>query len=181
MEQKDVKTIELVGKTQDGDEVYHVVSKGGLHKMLKKTKRGDFNTLGQGNHRAVARVLANQLEKNIGWFPSLFKSDDMSFIKQFELDNKIIPDSTPSNHISQAVWNANASKVDDPMLKLYYTSKSLSHFQAAGLDMSNSLIKLNDTLSKLNKSVSMDKPFDEELLIISYEKKNNKPFPSSGI
>lgn len=178
MTQKDIKTIELVGKSQDGSDIYWVEGKGGLHKMIKKTKRGDFNTLGQGNHRAVARVLANQFEKNIEWSQSLFKSEDYSMIKQFETENRIIPESTTQNHISQAVWNTNAAKTSDPLLKLYHTNQALSHFEAAGLNRSQALMKLNDTFSKLGKSTIMDKPFDDDLLKIAYEKKHNKPFPT---
>jgi len=175
---KDIKEIELIGKSQDGCDVYHVAGKGGLHQILKKKKKGDFQILGQGNHRGVARVLANQIEKNINWSESMFKSEDADFIKQYEKDNKLVPDSNMSNHLAQAVWHSHLQTAGNAIGKLYHGLQALAHCQAAGLDKSKSLEVINNTLKKLNKSYTMDQPFDEELLRFAYEKKTGKPFPT---
>jgi hypothetical protein len=175
---KDVKVIEVVGKSQDGSEILHVETKGGLHQMFKRRKKGDFQLLGHGNHRGVARVLSNQFEKNIQWHESLFKSEDSEYLKQYEKENRMVPESTSANHIAQAVWHSYMHQNGDSTNRLYHGLQAISHYQAAGLDKSRALEAVNNTLKKLNKSYSMDKPFDEELLKFAYEKKHNKPFPS---
>lgn len=175
---KDVKNIELVGKAADDSDVYHVETKGGLHKMLKKRRSGDFTILGQGNHRAVARVLANQMEKNIAWHESLFKSEDVEYLKKAEQESKLVPESTSENHIAQAVWHTHMHNTGESLDKIYHGLQAIAHYQAAGLDKSRALQAANNTLKKLNKSYTMDRPFDESLLKFAYEKKTGKPFPS---
>lgn len=175
---KDIKSLELVGKSADEGEIYHLETKGGLHKMLKKRKKGDFQILGQGNHRAVARVLANQFEKNIMWHESLFKSEDAEYLKKAEKDSRIVPESTPENHMAQAVWHSYMHSNGDSLNRIYHGLQAIAHFQAAGLDKSRALEAANKTLKKLTKSYTMDKPYDEDLLRVAWEKKNSKPFPS---
>lgn len=176
---KDIKLIESAGKSNDGCEIFHVQTKGGLHRMLKKRKKGDFQVLGQGNHRAVARYQANSFEKNIQWHESLFKSEDAEVLKQYEKENRTIPESSTENHVAQAVWHSYAHQNGDPTTRLYHGLKAIAHYEAAGLDKSKALETINITLQKLGKNqFTMDRPFDESLLVASYEKKNNKPFPS---
>jgi len=178
MTKKDVLSLEKVGQSQDGSEIYHVQSKGGLHKMLKKRKKGDFFVLGEGNHRAVARVLANRMEKNILWHESLFKSEDAEYLKKAERDNIILPESTPENHIAQAVWHSYIYNNGDSLNRVYHSMQAIAHYEAAGLDNKRALEAVNTTLQKLNKSYTMDKPFEDTLLKVAWEKKNGKPFPS---
>lgn len=178
MSKKDIKHLELVGKSNDGSDVYWVESKGGLHKMLKKRKKGDFQVMGQGNHRAVARVLANGFEKNIMWHESLFKSEDAAFLKQAEKENRMVPDSTPENHIAQAVWHSYMHNSGDSLNRIYHSLQAVAHYQAAGLDKSRALDATNATLKKLNKSYTMDQPYDDTLLKVAFERKTGKPFPS---
>lgn len=175
---KDVKSLELVGKSTDESEIYHLETKGGLHKMLKKKRKGDFFVLGQGNHRAVARVLANQMEKNIQWHESLFKSEDSEYLKQIEKRGVMVPDSNSENHSAQAVWHASQHNRSDTLNKIYHGLQAVAHFQAAGLDNKKALEQVNSTLKKLNKNCVMDRPFDENLLKIAWEKKNGKSFPT---
>lgn len=175
---KDIKCLELVGKSADEDEIYHLETKGGLHKMLKKRKKGDFQILGQGNHRAVARVMANKFEKNIMWYESLFKSEDAEYLKNTIKDGGIIPESTPENHMAQAVWHSYMHSHGDSLNRIYHGLRAIAHFQAAGLDKSRALAAANSTLKKLTKGCTMDRPYDEDLLRVAWEQKHNKPFPS---
>jgi hypothetical protein len=180
MDKKNLKNFEVVGKAMDGSDVYWVESKGGYHQMLKKRKK-DFQILGSGNHRAVARVLASQFEKNIQWAETLFKAENAEALQKTEIHAKLIPESNPSNHIAQAVWFthqtlSNSTKLD----KVYSTLNAVTHFMAAGLTKQQSLTKLNETLKKLNKNMAMEMPFDNDLLKISYEKTTKKPFPEAG-
>lgn len=178
LSKKDVKHLELVGKSQDGSDVYWVESKGGLHKMLKKRKKGDFLVLGQGNHRAVARYGANNFEKNIMWHESLFKSEDAEFLKRAEKENRMVPESTPENHIAQAVWHSYMHSSGDSLNRIYHSLQAVAHYEAAGLDNKRALDAVNTTLKKLNKSYQMDQPYEDTLLRVAYEKKHGKPFPS---
>ena len=147
--------------------------------MLKKRKKGDFFVLGQGNHRAVARVLANQMEKNVQWHESLFKSEDAEYLKKAGFADSTVPESTPENHIAQAVWHTSMHTGNgDSMNRIYHGMKAIAHYEAAGLDRSKALEQANKTLQKLNKSYRMDKPNHEDLLKLAWEKKHNKPFPT---
>lgn len=177
--QKDIKEIELVGKTEDGDEIYHLQTKGGFHKMLRKKKNGSFDVLGYGNHRAVARVMANEMLKNILWHESLFKSEDLEILKKYEEAKKVLPESTPQAHTEQAVWHSYMASKSDPVNQIYHTLNSIAHFQAAGLDKSKALQVFNETFKKLKKTekYTMDQPYNEALLKMAWEQKNKKPFP----
>lgn len=178
MNKKEVQSLEKVGISKDGDEIWHSQTKGGFHQMLKKRKKGDFTIMGQGSHRAIARVLANQFEKNIEWSESLFKSEDTEYLKKAERDEKIIPDSNNENHIAQAVWHTQQSQNSDALNKIYHSLQAIANYEAAGLDNKRALEAANNTLKKLNKSYTMDRPFDDDLLRIAYEKKTGKAFPS---
>jgi hypothetical protein len=175
---KETKDLERAGLCEDGSEVFHRSTKGGLHQMIKLRKNGRHIVLGQGNHRAVARVLANQMEKNVQWHESLFKSEDAEIIKQYQKNNQMVPESNTKNHIAQAVWHTKQQQGCDATDKLYHSLAALGHYEAAGLDHMKALQAINITMSKLHKSHTMDMPFDEDLLKLAYEKKTGNSFPT---
>lgn len=49
-----------IGHTDEGDEVFETVTKGGLVMVTARGKNAKMNTLGVGPHRAVARYVAKQ-------------------------------------------------------------------------------------------------------------------------
>jgi hypothetical protein len=72
---EDIKHMELAG-THKGCEVHHIVTKGGHNLIVKKSAGGAFSVLGTGPHRAMARHQAENMEKDIQWNESLFKSEE---------------------------------------------------------------------------------------------------------
>lgn len=176
LSKKDIRSLDVIGKSQDGAEIYHLVTKGGHHRMLKKTRKGDFLEIGSGAHRAVARFTANTFEKNILWHESLFKSEESEALKTAE--SSVMPESTESAHVAQSVWHTYKSTTGDAINKIYHTLRAVAHCQAAGLDKMKALEVANKTLKKLSKSLTMDTPYDEDLLVLAWEKKHKKPFPS---
>lgn len=65
-----------VGKTEEGDPIWEIATKGGLH-LVMKPKGQKFETLGTGPHRAIARHLAEKRCK-ITW-TELNKSDHLDY------------------------------------------------------------------------------------------------------
>ena len=173
---KDIKKLEEVGRALDGDLVYHLETKGGLHKMLKKKKDGTYVVLGRGNHRGIAKVMASRMEKNITWHESLFKSEHGEKLKKIKGDS--LPESNIKTHTQQAVYYAHLLKKSiDPIKKAYYALQSMSHLMAAGLNKKEAEKSVDKILKKLQKNGIMEMPYNEELLQLAYEIKHNKPFP----
>lgn len=71
---EDIEKMEVVGKCQGGD-VYHVLTKGGFNMIIRKLDGGEMRVLGKGPHRALARHMAESVDKNIQWNDSLWKSE----------------------------------------------------------------------------------------------------------
>jgi hypothetical protein len=67
-----------VGKTKKGTPVWELATKGGLH-LIVKAQDGNFETLGTGPHRAIARHIADQHEPEIAW-TELSKSDHLDYV-----------------------------------------------------------------------------------------------------
>ena len=95
---------EIVGKMSNGDEVVHLVSKGGRHYMAKRNQFGVIHPdpIGVGPHRAIAKHMADLKTSNgITWNEKLYKSyDEEENLKKSELD------STPEKHIALADHHA---------------------------------------------------------------------------
>lgn len=178
-----IKKLEVIGKSLDGADIYHLITKGGLHQILKKHKnKKDYIVLGYGPHRATARFMANQMEKNIQWVETLFKSDSSS-------KEAIVAESFPQqpvqstidSHIAQATYHIHqAQSASDVWDRIHHKLRALAHFNAAGLEQKKILEQYNELFRKLNKNLIMDPPYDEKQLIEAYEAKHNKSFKAAA-
>lgn len=71
----DIKHMDTVGKHKDCD-ILHLLTKGGLNMIVKKSAGGAFSVLGQGPHRAIAKHQADQTTPGINWSDALTKSEE---------------------------------------------------------------------------------------------------------
>lgn len=151
---EDIQSMDKVGAAGKNSELYHIVTKGGLNLIVKKSMGGEFTVLGQGPHRSFAIHQAEAVEKSIQWEQSLFKSDE--FYGQ-RTDPATSP-STPQAHYDLASQHAKAAgkyqtakkvlesvgvnPVNDPeakhhhsdMMGLKHEREAFRHFQMSGMD-----------------------------------------------
>jgi len=169
-----IKATEVVGKSEDGNDIVHVETKGGLNMMVKRAG-GDFRILSQAPHRGIARFHANVVEKNIQWAEHLMKAEEM-YKPSMEVIQVV--ESTPDKHRAVAIYSSammNKSEGDD---KLCYLERAMSHFKASGLDHQAAVKAVAIAQAKLQKGYTMDEPYDSEILKIAFERKYKKPFPN---
>lgn len=97
----DIKVRRIIGKTANGYPVFHILTKGGFNIIMRKLPdNGEWQVLGKGHPFAVARHIAEQVEKNIQWDESLNKTED--FNENLEKSQKSDPQSTYENHYKLA-------------------------------------------------------------------------------
>jgi hypothetical protein len=79
-----------VGELQ-GDDVMEVMTKGGLVMIVAKAEGKRMRTLGVGPHRAVARYIAHEREKDLRW-TELSKSAKTAFDKSLLPTFRVLTD-----------------------------------------------------------------------------------------
>lgn len=167
---EDIKIKRLVGKTPNGFPVYHVLTKGGFNIIMRKLPDGGgWQVLGKGHPFAVAKHMAEQIEKNIIWDESLNKSEDFNppmFLEKAEdrddSGNKIY-ESNPENHYKLAAHHAkmagksNHKKLgNEKRLNEFHENVAYPHFmqekkaEAAGIPFE----KMPESYQKARKIVS---------------------------
>lgn len=170
-----VKKIDLVGYAKDRSPIFHIETKGGHHRFVKKVGTNKYLLLGHGPSKTHARLMAEELEKNAEWSEVLFKSEGGS-PSAIKVD--------VSAYEKQAEWYAKtAQKQSDPLAELFYTVKSIQYLEACGLEKSKAIQKYNEILAKMNKNETLltsEPPYSEELLIAAYELQYQRKFPSLG-
>lgn len=197
--QTDIKSMEAVGSSESGAQIYHIVTKGGRHYMAKKMPSGMFSILSEGPHRAIARHTAGSIEKNIQWNEGLFKSEDMSLTKDEPIQDRPELTSTPDKHYKLAKWHSQAASKFAPlpaghpdqspdlterhnrnMAHLMHTDIALAHYKAAG--NTNAEIEHANNMKLGHHGIEGTKPpFDAYELQLAYNKKYaplGKWFPS---
>lgn len=171
--QSEIKEINDVGNDIDGNKVVHIRTKGGRHLIAKKKINGSIECIGQGSHAGIARHQARQMDKNINWAESLFKSETSQ-----------IAISTPEHHYLQAEWHSQQAglhwsdlkKSNDFDVKLsntndyiYHKDMALQHYQMSGLSNREIFMHYNDNMELTNNRPS---PFDTIELKKDFIKKN---------
>lgn len=164
-----IKKINLAGYSKDGKPVFHVETKGGHHRFLKKVSKNQYVVLGHGPSKTHARLMSEDLEKNIEWSGELFKNED----------GKGTVDFSPSVFEEQAKWYAQRANTEDPISALYYTLKTTQYLLASGLNKAEAESKGAKYIKQLAKSthLSTNPPYPENVLIAAYEIQYQKPFP----
>jgi hypothetical protein len=158
---EDIKHMDTVGKHKDCD-VIHLLTKGGCHMIVKKSKGGAFSVLASGAHRAIAKHQADQASPGIEWNEIITKSEDLNKAPK-EFATMHVPDakpeqkdtfgnpiyeSNPQNHYDLAAFHSKVAgkhhahevgpgdvngKMDRDMNLMHHTDTALKHYVAAGL------------------------------------------------
>lgn len=173
LQDKHIKTISIIGYTKDGCALYHIETKGGHHRIVKKSGNNRYITIGYGSSRSHARLMSEEFDKSIIWNDDLFKSDSAR--------NNNLSNITNETLMEQAEWYLNQKqKVDDKWAEIYYTLKAIQYLEAIGIEKSKVIQECNKIMQKMNKCeklYSNTPPYNEELLESAYELTYNKPFP----
>ena len=114
---QDIESHEKVGDLGD-KEIWHILTKGGCHYIVKKQHSGSMDILAKGPHRAIARHGAECVEKNIKWNDVLFKSEP----------NVLKKDDPSTNPKSMAIQQEHPK---DPMGNPMYESNPQNHYDLA--------------------------------------------------
>lgn len=183
----DILKKEVIGKSEKGNDIYHILTKGGFSIIAELTRGGQIIPLGMGSHPAFAMHRADQLQK-IQWAEGLSKSDGAN---TDHLGNRII-ESTPQKHYDLAkhysmlagnVVNKNnhmldrKSDLEKHHQMLFYTDRALAHYKASGMsdESASNEHKKNIKLGFTLKDQTC--PHDDMALVMGWQRKNGKLFP----
>jgi hypothetical protein len=72
----DIKHMDTVG-SHKGCDILHILTKGGLNLIVKKSAGGAFSVLSTAPHRAIAKHQADQTTPGIEWNDVLTKSEEL--------------------------------------------------------------------------------------------------------
>lgn len=170
---------EEVGIDHRGNRVFHIKTIGGCNLIVAVDPYGSTQVLGTGAHRGFAKNQAEQ-RSIITWDKAsgLFKNQEMNDMQQQHHD------STPHKHFQLASYFSKKmgrikSKAEptfeDNLLMMMLQDSAMKHYAMSGLDK-KSCKDEHDKQLKYHSEVddSYQPPYDDQMLTISYENKNNK-------
>jgi len=140
LDKNDIAEQEEIGHTHAGDKIFHIASKGGLSLICKQRPSGQMTILAQASHPALARHLAQELDKSITYNESLFKSSG-----QHPDERVPLVKFTPDMAYKMAHWHsrmAGGIQLDHPdagvaaLNKLKYlahTDNAIKNYKASGM------------------------------------------------
>ena len=132
-ERRHTAKMDIVGTCPNGN-VYHILTKGGCNIIFRKLDGGEMRVLGKGPHRAMARHMAESVDKSIQWNDNLFKSEEDLFKTKLGNDATISPGYPDAANVQSGGFpKSGPNELDktDPMGNPVYDSSPQNHYDLA--------------------------------------------------
>jgi hypothetical protein len=177
---EEIEKVEKIGYCAKGD-LYHILTKGGYSVIALNAGHGNYIPVAKAGHPAIARHIAEKLDKTVKWQGGLFKSQNYVDKMYAVVDKESIPKThlIVAEHAAMVVGKMATQematvedRLEHKMQMMNHVWTSLKHFKMAGLDSNEAHIRYNEFRKHSDALPELDYPIDPEKLEKSWKEQN---------